>query len=672
MTESTIQAEFVQAQELFRAGKWGEAEESFVATIDKIAAADDKNADEQVKVLLEYTELLIQKERKDDCKRFCDDAITIILKQLPDDKQLLLEAYLTYVDVLSLRDEFGAAELIIVKARDIVDSDGYDDKEKRAQVLSTQAALKIALENFEEAEELLTESLSICDDNKITKGTEAASVFSILAMLRHLKGDFSLAQKYFLLSFDALQEQDHSRSFQDICFGYTTLLVSQSRYPEAINFLDDKIKWKESVIGLEHPLLKRAVGALAIANAAYGQLEEAEVQAQRYNRIVEMMGNAGKELKIDCLRTLVDILVEQSRYSEAEVLLTRASDLVQNIEDDNIRASIISDLARLKIELGEYDEAERLCKRALELTRATKGDDHLETAMCLSILGSAYFSNRKIDKAESAYRKAIKLIEKHTHFFTTFIGAENYRNLAIILTQRGNYDEAEGLFLKILAMHSRNDGPTTIQVAETHKNLGELYEIQEKNQDALMQYERAFSIASQIFSADNAELADFALYIADIHKKESNFAKAKKIYKEALVTLENALGPSHPKTCTLLQRFGELAIEEQEYASAQEFFNRALNNLEQILGTEHPDIGYVCYCLGAACHWQEKLEEAEKHYRRALSVKEKHLGRTHRDLAIIIEPLIDILSQQGKEAEVASFHRRMIEIDGYDAQKKSK
>ncbi|MBX9693564.1 MAG: hypothetical protein K2Z81_14340, partial [Cyanobacteria bacterium] len=64
MTESAIQSEFVRAQDQFRAGKWREAEESFVSTIEKVGEANQRGSNEHVRILLEYTELLIQKERK--------------------------------------------------------------------------------------------------------------------------------------------------------------------------------------------------------------------------------------------------------------------------------------------------------------------------------------------------------------------------------------------------------------------------------------------------------------------------------------------------------------------------------------------------------------------------------------------------------------------------------
>jgi tetratricopeptide (TPR) repeat protein len=666
-----------RGKQLFLEGNWREAEEALTAALDGVRReADDEVLErsvvdlEYVPLMLELAELLILKERKQDSRALLQEIINIIEDLYPDEEGLLLDAYLSYIDALSMCDDFAEAEPYIDQAVELAEEKPeHIANGKLIQALTTKAASYLAQEQFEEAGPVIDSCLALCTKHGITKGDAVCSALLFKGLLLHLGGAVDQSEETFLKALEAVREETHSRSFQDVCFGYTTLLVSQSRFSDAIAFLNKEIVIRESQTAPEHPLLKRAIASIAIANAAYGDLEEAEVHAQRYHRLVEMMGNAGAELRIDCLRTLVDILVEQSRYADAEVLLNRANDILENLQDNYVKATLISDVARLKVELGQYDEAERLCTRALAMTTEIKGEEHIETAMCLSILGSAYFSNRKINEAEATYRRAIELIEKHHHFFTSFVGAENYRNLGIILTQQKKFEEAEEMFLKILAHHEKNNGQLQVQMAETHRNLGELFEAQNKNHEALGQYEIALAIAKNIYGPENAEVSDYVCFLADIHRRDSRFTEAEELYKKALKILENTLGPQHPKTCTLLQRFGEMAIEKKEFIVAEEYFMSALQRLEQTLGTMHPEIGYTCYCLGAAFHWQEKLPRAEEFYKRALAIKEKQLGRKHQDLANIIEPLIDILAHQKKYPEVEGLQRRMLEIKSYDAQK---
>lgn len=668
----TIEKSWQSGKQHFLDGNWKASEEAYIAAMEMAMNEEGVLIDRKyIPLMLELAELFILKERKMDSRAILQDAIDIIDYNFPEENDHLLDACLSYIDALSMCDDFSEAEPYIERAIQLANTPEHHKDGKYIQALTTRAASHLALEQFENAGPLVEQCMELCTTHGIESGDAACSALLFKGLLLHLGGSVEEAEEAFLKGLETVRNETYSRSFQDVCFGYTTLLISQSRFTDAIAFLNKEIEEREAKTSREHPLLKRAIASLAIANAAYGDLGEAEVHAQRYHRLVEMMGEAGSELRIDCLRTLVDILVEQSRYSEAEVLLNRANDILESLEDNYIKATLLSDVARLKVELGQYDEAEALCKRALALTEEMKGEEHIETAMCLSILGSAYFSNRKIDEAEATYRKAIQLIEKHHHFFTSFVGAENYRNLGIILTQQKKFEEAEAMFLKILAHHEKNNGPLQVQMAETHRNLGELFEAQRKNHEAIGQYQLALSIAKSIFGPENSEVSDYICFVADIHRKDSRFTEAEDLYKQALKLLENTLGPQHPKTCTLLQRFGEMAIEKKEFPVAEEYFTAALLRLEQTLGTTHPEIGYTCYCLAAAYHWQEKLPKAEEFYKRALAIKEKQLGKTHKDLGNIIEPLIDILKHQGKVAEAATFQRRINEIDSYDAQKQS-
>lgn len=676
MTNEQCAQLLTNARQLFEKGSWGDAEREFKAALESSKQANGKGNGaasnvttiQRAEIALDLAELLVLKERKTDSKTLCEETIELLeAEQSPCDqtRRLLIKAYTTYVDVLSLSDEFDDAEPVILKALKTADTEEHRRNGKYAQILATQGAMKLTQELFEEAEALLQEALSIAEEHGLKKGEEFSSILSIDALRLHLAGDLAASEELFRKSLEAVADEKYSRAFADVCFGYTTLLVSQSRFAEAIELLQTEIKNREKELGNDHPLLKRAIGALAVANASYGDLEEAEIQAQRYNLLVEMMGDAGSELKIDCLRTLIDILVDQSRYSEAEVLLTRANDIVQNLKNDYVKANLISDVARLKVELGDYEEAEQLCRHAVELTRANKGDDHIETAMCLSILGSAYFSNRKMDLAESTYREAIRLIERHDHFFTTFVGAENCRYLGMILTLKGEFNEAEELFLKILAIHAKSNGPPSVQAAETHRNLGELFEAQEKNVEALMQYEQALKIARSIFGEGNPEISDYLSYVADINRKQNNFESAKKYYSDAKAILDATVGPSHPKSCLLLQRIGEMAIEQSDYATAEAHFKQALTGLQQTVGSNHPDIGYTYWCLGAAYHWQEKFKDAAKCYREALNIKEQQLGHKHEDLLNIIEPLIEVSRKLRRIDEVDQLNNWLNEITSY-------
>lgn len=671
MTTNTISDLKEKANESFLAGEWQESENYYKKALLEIDSSD-KNVEnrESIELMMDYSNLLSLKERNDDCKEICLNILEKLDRNFSEDKDSYLKTLLKLAESLSFYGETESSLIHLEKAKSIAGSRKNPDDDLRATILATYAAFILSNEGhnrFSEVESLIAEAENVLKSSGITSGEALANVLSTKAIFIQLKGELEESQKLYLEALSAIEEHPLSPSFGESCFGYATLRATDSRFSESLSFLEENIQSKEKSIGKNHPILKRAISALALTYSACGELDEAEAQAQRYNQIVEMMGNPGGELKIDCLRILIDILEQQSRFSEAQALLTRANDIAESIGNESTQVQLKMDLARLKLDLGDFQESVRLYENALELTIRNRGENHFETAICLGVLGNAYFANHDYDKAESAIRKSILLSSQQEEFFSNLLGADNYRYLGLICLQQNKLEEAEDSFLKALSFLETTKMEETLQACETLRNMGELYEVKEEFNLAKLNYQRALDLARKILGDNNFEVADYMSYLADISRKQESTNEAEELYNKALTVYEDTVGPIHPRTCTLLQRLGEFYIEQENFDNAEEYFSKALTRMEQTLGTNHPDVGYTSYCLGATYHWKEQPGKAEKYYRKALSIKETQLGKTHKELAKIVEPLIDVLQSQGKHDEAHSLNRRMIEITGYDS-----
>jgi len=671
MTPTEIESLRTRAREEFEKGLWKESEATYSQLVGD--GQSDENADmDTVRTMIDYSRLLYLKERKQECKELCIRIVDLLENSFPEEIELKIEAMLNLLDALSFYEGRDYSDRIIKEATDLARSRTNPEDRLLASVLCSAAAVALShddRERFSDAESLIDEAAEILALEPVTEGEEYANMLSARAICEQLKGNVEFAERCYQESLAALDNYPLSPVFSEACFGYATLRATDSKFAESIVFLEQQIKSREMKIGYDHPILKRAVSALALTYSACGELDEAEIQAQRYNKMVEMMGNPGPELRIDCLRILVDILQQQSRFSEAQALLTRAYDIADTIKDEGVNVRLLMDLARLKLDLGLFPEAVNMYERALSITRRLKGPEHFETAMCLGLLGNAYFAVRDYERAESTIAESIELCGKQEEFFGSLLSADNYRYLGLVRLQQKKFDDAEDALLKALSVLSSTGMESTLHAAETQKNLGELYDARGDSATAKFHFERALDLAKDILGPNNFEIADYLLYLADIFRREDDYTEAEKLYNQALSILEKTLGPGHPRTCTLLQRFGEIAIERSNFKDAEGYFEQALMRLEQTLGTSHPDVGYTCYCLGATYHWLKEFTRAERYYRRALDIKEQQLGQEHKDLATIIEPLIEILFHLHREAEANSFQRRLNQLTSYDSQK---
>ena len=119
-----------------------------------------------------------------------------------------------------------------------------------------------------------------------------------------------------------------------------------------------------------------------------------------------------------------------------------------------------------------------------------------------------------------------------------------------------------------------------------------------------------------------------ARHTAGTHCKPASHAV---LYRRALAGREEALGPAHPDTLTLVNNLAVLLKSLGKYDEAEPLYWRALAGKEEALGPAHPStltsVGNLARLLGS----QGRYDEAEPLMRRDLAGCEKALGPAHPD-----------------------------------------
>jgi hypothetical protein len=94
---------------------------------------------------------------------------------------------------------------------------------------------------------------------------------------------------------------------------------------------------------------------------------------------------------ISPFQVLPVIFAEHSRLAEAGTLLEGAL----HIQDQQLRALTLNDLALVYIDEGLYEDAEPLLKRALQIQEIAFGPLHLTVAVGLNSLAVLFVSDRE-------------------------------------------------------------------------------------------------------------------------------------------------------------------------------------------------------------------------------------------------------------------------------------
>ena len=106
-------------------------------------------------------------------------------------------------------------------------------------------------------------------------------------------------------------------------------------------------------------------------------------------------------------------LREQGRYQEAErVCLAAVQEADQFDETDSRRADALSNLGLVYRDQGKLSESERVLTRAAAVLKATRGQEHLDLAVCFSNLALVYFRQGRVKEAEELLNQALNIFRK--------------------------------------------------------------------------------------------------------------------------------------------------------------------------------------------------------------------------------------------------------------------
>ena len=137
---------------------------------------------------------------------------------------------------------------------------------------------------------------------------------------------------------------------------------------------------------------------------------------------------------------------------------------------------------------GLYSEAETRVKLAVDLAKKSKNESGL--AMSYSLLGSTFYFEKKLDKAQDIANRALTIQEKLLGKEHEYL-AVNLNTLAMIHRDRHRCELAEKLAKRALAIREKKFGPCHMDVAQSLNTLGSIYFVEEEFAKAESMSERS-------------------------------------------------------------------------------------------------------------------------------------------------------------------------------------
>ena len=173
--------------------------------------------------------------------------------------------------------------------------------------------------------------------------------------------------------------------------------------------------------------------------------------------------------------------------------------------------------------------------------------------------------------------------------------------------------------------------------------------------------EEMFLAAAQLtesFSSDDERRAMTWNNLADLYRTQARYREAEPLYRRALESLIEILGPKHLRVAGGLNNLAGFYLDQESYSEAEPLYWSAVTIVEDTLGPVHPAMASSLTGLAAIYHQQDRHAEAEPLYQRVLTILESTLEPEDIRLAELLEDYATLLHQTGRDAAASEMESR--------------
>lgn len=160
-------------------------------------------------------------------------------------------------------------------------------------------------------------------------------------------------------------------------------------------------------------------------------------------------------------------------------------------------------------------------------------------------------------------------------------------------------------------------------------------------------------------SPDDPRLANTLNDLGVLYGVQNRDNEAEPLFERALAINEKAFGRQHPSVVLALQNLSVIYASQNKFPEAHRAARESLETSLQLFGIEHPRIGSTCRTLATVYALQGNYEEAERFAERSIVIFENTLGERHPETAQSLEMMITLMWTTHREREARKLEARL-------------
>jgi tetratricopeptide (TPR) repeat protein len=353
---------------------------------------------------------------------------------------------------------------------------------------------------------------------------------------------------------------------------------------------DGAVEWLEAAAATaascKHEAVQAEAAVALVVEQGARQLRPGD--AERWRRMAESMAARRADKPLEA-RTALAVGLEQHALGDlvkAAATLERALSLLRSLHGGD-HPEVADGLVALSLVYGDLEraaEAKASADEARSMLARIVGRAALRRVAAEVARARAVWAAGKLDQAEAAARVAVKLPLSSLSQRHELDRAECHDLLGDILAARGKTKEALAAYDD--ALIHRYQGP---ERAETLRRRGTLLVATGKQAEGLRELERALTLASEHYGADDPRLSPYLSARGRAEAQSGHVAQGRASLGRALALIDKAIGYG-PLWARAHFDCGELEQEDKREREALRHFDAAWVPFSGAYGDDHPRV----------------------------------------------------------------------------------
>lgn len=366
--------------------------------------------------------------------------------------------------------------------------------------------------------------------------------------------------------------------------------------------------------------------ALAGAYRSLGELDAAHQQATAaVQKLTETIGPRAPDT-VTAKQSLAKVLIEQSKFSEAEATLLELQQIAESsaFPDKEAILDILSDLASAYSAQGKLDAAAKAAEGSTNGYRARYGKQSPEAMTAQLQLAQIYAAMERTEEAEPLLKEVLT-------FRTARYPAGDLRivrarqPLGELYRMQGKYKEAADVYRQTVEDYKIRFGPEHPQTLVRINSFAKTLQQANLLDEAEATLTRNLELLTRISGPDHFDTLTAAGFLSDVCHAKGDARRAAELRGRVVKGRTATLGPDHPQTMIAITNQAYALTDAGDPKAALELYKDLLERRERIYGKDHAEVALTLSLIGYSHIKAGQPSEAEPALRRALAIREKLL-----------------------------------------------